>query len=43
MGSVHHLVKFIRNLSQLCHPLRPSIKKITKLSLTDEHEQHFYI
>ena len=25
MGSVHHFVKFITNLSQLCHPLRPLI------------------
>ena len=27
MGSVHHLGKFIPNLSQMCHPLRPLLKK----------------
>ena len=27
MGSVHHLGKFIPNLSQLCYPLRPLLKK----------------
>ena len=30
-GSVHHLGKFIPNLSQLCYPLRPLLKKIQNL------------
>ena len=30
LGSVHYLSKFIPNLSQLCHPLRPLPKKNTK-------------
>ena len=30
MGSVHHIEKFIPNLSQLCYPLRPLLKKNTK-------------
>ena len=41
LGSVHHLGKFIPNLSQMCHPLRPLLKKNTKIVWTDEHEQHF--
>ena len=41
MGSVHHLGKFIPNLSQMCHPLRPLLKKNTKFVGRDEHEQHF--
>ena len=32
MGSVHHLGKFIPNLSQLCFPLRPLLKKNTKFT-----------
>ena len=28
LGSVNYLVKFIPNLSQLCHPLRPLLKRI---------------
>ena len=39
MGSVHHLTKFIPNLSQLCYPLRPLLKKNTKFIWTDEHEK----
>ena len=31
MGSVHHLGKFIPNLSQLCYPLRPLLKNIQNL------------
>ena len=30
LGSVHYLGKFIPNLSQLCHPLRPLLKKNKK-------------
>ena len=41
-GSVHHLGKFILNLSQLCHPLPPLFKK-TKFVWTDEHEQHLNV
>ena len=41
MGSVHHLGKFIPNLSQLCYPLRQLLKKNTKFILTDDHEEQF--
>ena len=41
MQSVHHLGKFIPNLSQLCFPLRPLLKKNTKVVWTDEHEEQF--
>ena len=41
MGSVHHLGKFIPNLSQLCIPLRPLLKKNTKFIWTEEHEKQF--
>ena len=41
MGSEHHLGKFIPNLSQLCYPLRPLLKKNTKFLWTDEHEKEF--
>ena len=41
LGSVHFLGKFIPNLSQLCHPLRPLLKKNTKIVWNDEHETHF--
>ena len=41
MGSVHHLGNFIPNLSQLCFPLRPLLKKNTKLIWTDDHEEQF--
>ena len=41
MGSVHHLDKFIPNLSQMCQPPRPLLKTNTKFVWTDEHEQHF--
>ena len=41
MGSVYHLGKFILNLSQLCFPLRPLLKKNTKFIWTDEHEKQF--
>ena len=41
MGSVHHLGKFIPNLSQMCHSLRLLLKKNTKFIRTDEHKQHF--
>ena len=41
MGSVHHLGKFIPNLSQLCLRLRLILKKNTKFTWTDEHEKQF--
>ena len=41
MGSVHHLGKFIPNLSQLCFPFRALLKKNTKFIWTDEHEKQF--
>ena len=41
LGSVHYLGKFIPNLSQLCHPLLPLLKKNTKFVWNDELENHF--
>ena len=41
LGSVHYLGKFIPNLSQLCHPLRPLLKKNTKFILNTEHDTQF--
>ena len=41
MGSVHHLGTFIPNLLQLCYPLRPIPKNITKFIWTDEREEQF--
>ena len=41
LGSVHYLSNFIPNRSQLCHPLRPSLKKNTKLVRNDKLETHF--
>ena len=41
MGSVHHLGKFIPNLSQLCYPLRPLLKKNSKFLWTEEHDKQF--
>ena len=41
LGSVHYLCKFNPNLSQLCHPLRPLLKKNTKVTWNDELETHF--
>ena len=41
MGSVHHLRKFIPNLSQLCYPLRPLLKKNSKFLWTEEHDKQF--
>ena len=41
MGSVHHLGKFIPNLSQLCYPLRPLLKTDKKLLWTEAHEKQF--
>ena len=41
LGSVHYLGKFIPNLSQLCHPLRPLLKKNTKFIWNTEDDTHF--
>ena len=41
LGSVHFLGKFIRNLLQYCHPLRPLLKNNTKIVWNDEHVTHF--
>ena len=41
LGSVHYLGKFIPNLSQLCHPLRPLLKKKTQFVWNDEFETQF--
>ena len=38
---VHYISKFIPNLAKLCHPLRPLLRKSTKLIWTDEHTRHF--
>ena len=41
LGSVHYISKFIPNLAQLCHPLRPLLRKSTKYVWTDTHTLHF--
>ena len=41
LGSVHYISKFIPNLAQLCHPLRPLLRRSTKYIWTDEHTKHF--
>ena len=41
LGSVQYLGKFIPNLSQLCHPLRPLLKKNTKFVWNTEHDTRF--
>ena len=41
LGSVHYNSKFIPNLAQLCHPLRPFLQKSAKCIWTDEHTIHF--
>ena len=41
LGAVHYLGKFIPNLSQLCHPLCPLLKKNTKFIWNTEHDTHF--
>ena len=35
LGSVHHIGKFIPHPAQLCHPLRPLLKKISKVYLNN--------
>ena len=41
LGSVHYISKFIPNSAQLCHPLRPLLRKSTKYIWTDTHTLHF--
>ena len=41
LGAVHYISKFIPNLAQLCHPLRPLLRKSTKYIWTDTHTLHF--
>ena len=41
LGSVHYISKFSPNLAQLCHPLRPLLRKSTKYIWTDAHKLHF--
>ena len=41
LGSVHYISKLIGNLAQLCHPLRPLLRKSTEHIWTDEHTKHF--
>ena len=41
LGSVHYTSKIIPNLAQLCHLLRPPLRKSTKYIWTDEHTKHF--
>ena len=41
MESLHRLGKSMPNLSEICHPLRPLLKKNTKFFWTDDQEQHF--
>ena len=41
LGSVHYIGKFIPNLSQLCPPFRPLLRKNIKSVWNDEHETHF--
>ena len=47
MGSIHHLQKFIPNLSQISAPLRPILPhkgnvKNSKLDWNDEHTKSFH-
>ena len=41
LGSVHYIGKFIPNLAQISHPLRPLLKKSSKFLWTAEHENCF--
>ena len=41
LGPVHYIGKFIPHLAQLCHPLRPLLKKSVKFFWTEEHTKHF--
>ena len=41
LGSVHYIGKFIPNLAQISHPLRPLLRKSSKFIWTAEHENCF--
>ena len=41
LGSTHYISKFIPNLAQLCHLLRPLLKTSLKFLWTEEHTKHF--
>ena len=41
LGSVHYIGKFIPHLAQLCHPLRPLLKKISKVYLDSRTHKTF--
>ena len=41
LGTVHYIGKFISNLAQISHPLRPLLKKTSKFIWTAEHENFF--
>ena len=42
-GSVHFINKFTPNLVQISHPLRPLLKKSTKLILTESQENFIQV
>ena len=41
LGSVHYIVKFIRNIAQISHPLRQLLKKTSKFVWTKVHNNCF--
>ena len=41
LGSVHYISKLIPNLAQISHPLRPLLRKSSKLIGTEVHENSF--
>ena len=41
LGAVHYIGKFIPNLAQISHPLRPLLKQSSKFIWTAEHENCF--
>ena len=48
MGSIHHMIKFIPNLSEITAPLRPLLStknsiKGSKLKWSSEHDTAFII
>ena len=41
LGSVHYIGKFVSNLAQISHPIRPLLKKSSRCLWTAEHENCF--
>ena len=41
LGSVHYISKLIPNLAQICHPLRPLLRKSSKFIWVEVHENCF--